>query len=573
MYPADNAFMRELLTVFAGEADERLATIDQRLLTFERTSASDERLALLHDIKRELHTLKGSSGAVNLPDASRLAHALEHLFNGVDPEGLTDATTIDMAYKGLDGLRHVITCHVDDADPTVDLEGLLTALEHLDDREISATSPVAEDARRDAAADDPPPARHVEPTQPSTVPATEGNAPSALLDAMVADPAPGADLTATVVNAQWTPVAETPAPPAADDESRPRRSGGRQADETVRLTTTKLDSLMARVGELVVARIGSERRVDEVREVVGLVIAMKSVEGHRQFGATRLPLWPCTDQSVSNFTQRTVSSAKPGADPIGGIVSVAHFRPRRIVVREHAGHAVVEHPRRAARRADHVEQHSRVEAEALAERHGLRARGQVDAGQQVVDELDARGIADARAHAVQRRGEHSQQGLAALEHRGIGGDHHRQRSVRGTRRAAGNRRVDHCEAARADAPGKVGRVGRADGRAQHDDAARLERVGDALRAEAHFVGLPGVNHHRDHDVGAGGDFGWRRANRGGAGARQGIARGVDVAHEYLEAAAYQCLGNAQAHGAGADQSDALSHVISRSKRGKSGTVE
>lgn len=275
MYPADNAFMRELLTVFAGEADERLATIDQRLLTFERTSASDERLALLHDIKRELHTLKGSSGAVNLPDASRLAHALEHLFNGVDPEGLTDATTIDMAYKGLDGLRQVITCHVDDADPTVDLEGLLTALEHLDDREVSATPPVAEDARRDAAADDPPRAIHVEPTQPATVPATEGNAPSALLDAMVADPAPGADLTATVANAQWTPVAETPAPPAADDESRPRRPGGPQADETVRLTTTKLDSLMARVGELVVARIGSERRVDELREVVGLVSAFE----------------------------------------------------------------------------------------------------------------------------------------------------------------------------------------------------------------------------------------------------------------------------------------------------------
>ena len=236
MHPAENEFMRELLTVFAGEADERLGTLDRRLLAFERTSASDERLTLLQDIKRELHTLKGSSGAVNMTDASRLAHALEHLFNGVDPQVHTDPTTIDMAYTALDGLRQLITSYVNDTDSTVDLEGLLTTLAHLDDRDVPVVTP----STAVAATTTRPPATG--PIAVETVPVDEMS--------------------------QGVPSTET----FVDGGSKPhRRPGGQQADETVRLTTTKLDSLMARVGELVVARIGSERRVEEVREVVRLV--------------------------------------------------------------------------------------------------------------------------------------------------------------------------------------------------------------------------------------------------------------------------------------------------------------
>ncbi len=261
MSPADNEFMRELLTVFAGEADERLAAIDQRLLAFERTSASDERRSLLQDIKRELHTLKGSSGAVNLTDASRLAHALEHLFDGVDPEGLTDATTLDMASTALDGLRQVITSYVDDTERTVDLEALLTTLAHLDDR----ADPVGaiEMAPRPAPA----------PIEVATTPDDD--------DHMSPQSAPSAGARVDDGLEAWGPAVESRVRHPPDDELKPqRRPGGQQADETVRLTTAKLDSLMARVGELVVARIGCERRVDEVREVVGLVTNFEQAWRH-----------------------------------------------------------------------------------------------------------------------------------------------------------------------------------------------------------------------------------------------------------------------------------------------------
>ena len=60
MEPHDSAFMRELMTVFSAEAEERLATIDQRLVEFERTSAGDTRAALLQDILREGGLIKGT---------------------------------------------------------------------------------------------------------------------------------------------------------------------------------------------------------------------------------------------------------------------------------------------------------------------------------------------------------------------------------------------------------------------------------------------------------------------------------------------------------------------------------
>jgi two-component system, chemotaxis family, sensor kinase CheA len=279
MHAADNEFMRELMTVFAGEAEERLTTIDERLMAFERTSASDERHALLQDIKRELHTLKGSSGAVNLGDASRLAHALEHVFQGIDPEGLLDPTTVDAAYSGLDALRQTITSHVDESDSPVDVEATLAMLAHLDDRPVPAAARPL-DMPVEAAAEVPvvldavaePIAKA--PTEAIEVPSGVAHATS--FDDFIAGPVaaqapPPAAPVAPVLDIQPAVTVEGSVPSTADDDVKPQRKTGQQADETVRLTTTKLDSLMARVGELVVARIGSERRVEEIREVMSLV--------------------------------------------------------------------------------------------------------------------------------------------------------------------------------------------------------------------------------------------------------------------------------------------------------------
>jgi two-component system chemotaxis sensor kinase CheA len=216
--PQDTEFMRELMTIFSSEADERLAAIDQRLLDLERTSAAGSRSELLQDILRELHTLKGSAGAVNMPEVSRLAHGLEGILGGVAPDEDVEPRVYEAAYRGLDAMRTLIGDFAGGRAPSVDVDGLLEGL----------------------LADAPPPAPVVgEPAPPR-------------------DEAPGA----SEAGAEPPPTAVEPAAPQA-----PRPAPGPQADGTVRLATNKLDSLMARVGELVVTRIGAEQRTRQMREV------------------------------------------------------------------------------------------------------------------------------------------------------------------------------------------------------------------------------------------------------------------------------------------------------------------
>ena len=66
----------QIRTLFAQEAEGRLAHLGQLLLGLEQTGTDE---AVVASIFRELHTIKGSSAVAGLPDVSSAAHALEEL--------------------------------------------------------------------------------------------------------------------------------------------------------------------------------------------------------------------------------------------------------------------------------------------------------------------------------------------------------------------------------------------------------------------------------------------------------------------------------------------------------------
>lgn len=241
MEPPDNDFMRELITVFSAEADERLSSIDQRLLEFERSSASDVRGDLMKDILRELHTLKGSAGAVNMPDVSRLAHGMENLFGGVEAEGIVPPVVYELAYRGLDRLRALIGDLANGRVPSVDVDVALAELERGPDDDIPVGA-----AGFDLAGELPDTLAQPEPAAAPAATATIEPPMEIAQAAGPRDPRAGAP---------------DPANPQSKTQAQP------QADETVRLSTNKLDSLMARVGELVVTQIGTEQRAHQTREL------------------------------------------------------------------------------------------------------------------------------------------------------------------------------------------------------------------------------------------------------------------------------------------------------------------
>ena len=83
----DEQLFRALLEEFYLESKERLGHIEEVLLAVESAPAQ-ERAGLLVDAKRELHTLKGNSGMMGLPELQKLAHEIEDRVDELAPEAI-----------------------------------------------------------------------------------------------------------------------------------------------------------------------------------------------------------------------------------------------------------------------------------------------------------------------------------------------------------------------------------------------------------------------------------------------------------------------------------------------------
>jgi two-component system chemotaxis sensor kinase CheA len=97
-----------LLATFADEAKGQLETINRRLRAFE-TAAGDQRRALLDEIRRELHNLKGAARSVELTRVEAMAHGLEDVLSTVrESEADTAVSVYKLADGALDGMAALI---------------------------------------------------------------------------------------------------------------------------------------------------------------------------------------------------------------------------------------------------------------------------------------------------------------------------------------------------------------------------------------------------------------------------------------------------------------------------------
>jgi two-component system, chemotaxis family, sensor kinase CheA len=136
---------RRLLTVFSAEAAERIQRVNAALLALERGDEDLDVAEALTGIMRELHTLKGAGGSVNLEDVETLSHDLESVFGPIQrgERGLS-AAVFAVAYRTLDAIGELITAAVEERSPAVDVAALVVQLRDVaDGLEVpSAPSPV-----------------------------------------------------------------------------------------------------------------------------------------------------------------------------------------------------------------------------------------------------------------------------------------------------------------------------------------------------------------------------------------------------------------------------------------------
>lgn len=96
----------EFLEVFSIEAEEHMQTIFRRLRDLE---ADPKDSAAILDVRRSVHTLKGSAGMVGLKSVSRLAHRMEDVFDRVvDGSLLITAPTLALFFSTADVLEDLV---------------------------------------------------------------------------------------------------------------------------------------------------------------------------------------------------------------------------------------------------------------------------------------------------------------------------------------------------------------------------------------------------------------------------------------------------------------------------------
>lgn len=139
----------ELFADFITEAKEHLETIEPNLLELEK---APDNLALLNDIFRPMHSLKGASGFLGLNRINHLAHKSENILDELR-KGTMQVTSeiMDVILSSTDALRQMIeNLEATNAEGDVETESIIAQIDAIMSGESSAASAAEEEGAEEA---------------------------------------------------------------------------------------------------------------------------------------------------------------------------------------------------------------------------------------------------------------------------------------------------------------------------------------------------------------------------------------------------------------------------------------
>lgn len=214
----------DLLAEFITDTQESLERVDERLVELEGIAdAGDAGIdtgAMVNDLFRMMHTIKGTCGFLGLQRMAGVAHVAENLMDGLrNGKPLTLPITEAMLIS-VDRLKWLLG----------EIEsGNGTEPEGNDDDVIEALKGAAEGKSPKANSE------MVEVEEPAAAPAAATSSPAA-----AAKPAAA--------------VAKTPTPPKGGAPDKPEAQEGERGDSSIRVSVETLEHLMTVVSELVLTR-------------------------------------------------------------------------------------------------------------------------------------------------------------------------------------------------------------------------------------------------------------------------------------------------------------------------------
>jgi two-component system chemotaxis sensor kinase CheA len=239
----DDEIMREFLI----ESRENLLGLDRDFVALEQNPRDH---ALLSRIFRCVHTIKGTSGFLNLPALEKLTHVGETQLSRLrDGEILLDTHATSTLLAMVDGVRRVLTSlEQNGKEGNEDFSGIIAELAKIGQGQkapapaASAPPPAASPPAAPPPATPPRPRPSASPVV-AAAPNTEAAARPSVRPAKV-EKLPTARVS----------VRPTPAPPRAAPEAAEAQRGTNVAETAIRVDVALLDRVMNLVGELVLAR-------------------------------------------------------------------------------------------------------------------------------------------------------------------------------------------------------------------------------------------------------------------------------------------------------------------------------
>jgi chemosensory pili system protein ChpA (sensor histidine kinase/response regulator) len=233
----ESAFDADMLEVFRLEAEEHIQNLSQNL---ETLANQPENRDALQEIRRSLHTLKGSAAMVNLDAVSTLSHRMEDL--------------LDKLYEGAETMTPAA------------FSLLLTSTETLDSLARNAQDDALNDQLADLqtrfAAVLQPPAENL-----AQVTVEAAQTSEAAVEAAEAAPAPSETAFDIIAPA---------APPAAESDAATREAAlvpgvvapSGQAGKVIRVPLARLDETVKLVSELLISRSMLEQKLTDMERQV-----------------------------------------------------------------------------------------------------------------------------------------------------------------------------------------------------------------------------------------------------------------------------------------------------------------
>jgi two-component system, chemotaxis family, sensor kinase CheA len=244
--------LKEILTEFLVEAEEMIELLDQRFISLE---ADPTNRAMLDEIFRAMHSMKGSGGFLGFTRLVDVAHRAENILNKLRQGDMAvTPAVINVVLEAVDVVKLLMTdIRESGTDTHVEVVAISAKLDDI----------LAGQGAGHAVTAVTPPMPSADPAVP-TDPAHDAPAPTKLGEILIQEGSVSKEqvlealeqqdrkLPLGEILVQSGVITEKTLETALQKQAKPSKAG--EDDQTIRVETSRLDSVMNLVGELVLGR-------------------------------------------------------------------------------------------------------------------------------------------------------------------------------------------------------------------------------------------------------------------------------------------------------------------------------